>query len=289
MYNNGALPSVCSPPRAHSPSCAVTRPSQDYDHMCLRDSLAEYNFHHCLSAVNKTSPRSADVAMGAATPLYRRRMFEDDFLDLAKVTAGDKIRGLLRAHYVAVGKPRTDAELLSLPPGPAGAAPAPETPGAAAAPHGEHHTGHGHPAGGDVLGADLLAAAHAALVHPHLAEETDGMRAWRKEQPPEALFLVDDIYISAYLNKRGVPRVIVPWGDPNQAVAPVPYIMPPANALPMPSQPPRSADEPSLLKIEPNVGAIDALHGVAGFDQGNAEAVRFFQRAGWWDTPRWAN
>ena len=154
------------------------------------------------------------------------------------------------------------------------------------APHGEHHTGHGHPVGGDVLDADILALAHKALEHPALLEENDGMRAWRAAEPPEALFLVDDIYISAYLNRQGVPRVIVPWGDPNQAVAPVPYLKP-ALAAPMPSQPPRSADEPSLAKIEPNVGAIDALHGVAGFDAGNVAAVRFFDKAGWWDKPRW--
>ena len=262
--------------------------------MCQLESLPLYNFHHCLSAVNKTSPRSADVAMGAATPLYRRGMFGNDFLDLAKVTAGNKIRQMLHAHYQAVGAPRTDEELRSKPPGPAGrpaeaggaAAGAAAAAAAPAAPHGEHHTGHGHPVGGDVLDADILALAHKALENPALAEETDGMRVWREAEPPEALFLVDDIYISAYLNRKGVPRVIVPWGDPNQAVAPVPYLKP-ADAAPMPSQPPRSPDEPSLTKVEPNVGAIDALHGVAGFDAGNVAAVRFFEKAGWWDKPRW--
>ena len=52
--------------------------------MCLRDSLAQYNFHHCLSAINKTSPRSADVARGAATPLYRRRMFDEAVFDYSE-------------------------------------------------------------------------------------------------------------------------------------------------------------------------------------------------------------
>ena len=234
--------------------------------MCLPTSLVLYNFHHCLSPVNKTSPRSADVVMGAASPLYRRGMFGADFLDLAKVTALDKIARLLQAHYTAVGAPRTLAQLREPAAPPALGAPAP---------------------GGDVLEQSLVELAHGALAHPELAE-TPGMATWRAAQPPppEALFLVDDIYISAYLNRAGISRIIVPWGDENQCRTPVPMLTP-AAAQPLPSQPPRPGNEEELMKVERNVGAIDALHGVAGFDAGNVAAVRFFAAHKFWDEPRW--
>jgi hypothetical protein len=143
--------------------------------------------------------------------------------------------------------------------------------------------------GGDVLEGRLLALAHAALAHPSLVDESEGMRAWRhgKSPPPDALFLADDIYTSAYLSRRGVPRVVVPRGDSNQAAAPVSYLTRAASAPPMPSQPPRSAKEPALAEAAPIVGAIDTLHDVAVFDAINVAVVRVFEQAGWWGAPRW--
>jgi hypothetical protein len=259
--------------------------------MCFPESLPLYNFHECLSPVDKSTVRSTDVVMGVSNPLYRRGMFGDDFLDIAKIVAKRKIRKMLHAHYDAVGethpdeelehltmdqaqelrlraaqlsvnsvhsKPSSDAVLaaqkLGLVPGGEAAAAAAEAERVA-----------------NVLSPELLALAHDALKHPDLAETAHLLR-WKRANPPDALFLVDDVYISAYLACRGVPRFVVP--STSSAVTPVPREAGAGNLPPQPPRPPGPEGQRHR-----DISAIDALHGESHFNQGNRKSF-FSNHAG---------
>lgn len=279
---------------------------RDSDHMCRTDSLARYNFHPCLAPVGGGLARPAEVLMGVSNPLYRRGMFGDDFLDIAKIVAKRKIRRMLDAHYRALGT--TDAAALAAQLGEDAAqqvrllsiASAVHSKAARDDKHKEErekqkllsggsdgHAGDAPPAAAaadaaaavdpDILSPELVKLAQDALAHPDLAE-TDTLLRWKRANPPDPLFLVDDVYISAYLACKGVPRVVVPVSA--NAVPPVPFVTR-ANATPLPPQPPRPA-EPSPGAKRNDLSAVDALHGTAMFNQGNHEAVRFFHQEGCW-------
>lgn len=318
---------------------------QDWDTLCQPENLPLYNFHECLGPVDSINVRPADVVMGVSNPLYRRGMFDDSFLDIAKIVAKRKIRKMISSHYKAlelekeVEQARAQAKA-----GGGGAAAAAE-----AAPKAEktkdaekeeleHLTEdqaqlvriramdrarnsvvarewkqeqqeamdaaerkkqalmgkpspttdeNGHPnkheakdeeaeskRQSDILSPRLLELAHAALQHPDL-EETDHLLRWKRVNPPDALFLVDDVYISAYLGCKGIPRLIAP-ATPH-AKPPVPMLQPKAEKD-FPPQPPRPANEGPPVDL----AAVNALHGEARFNQGNHEAVRFFHQEGCW-------
>jgi hypothetical protein len=300
---------------------------QDWDTLCQLENLPLYNFHECLGPVDNVHVRPADVVMGVSNPLYRRGMFDDSFLDIAKIVAKRKIRKMIASHYKAVemekevqaakagtkkeevveedsekqelehltedqaqlvriramdkarnsvvarewrqeqeeakkAAERKKALLMGLED--------PSTnPKQAAA---DEHEKQSNP--GDILSPELLELAHAALQHPDLAETSHLLR-WKRVNPPDALFLVDDVYISAYLGCKGVPRLIAPA---------TPHAKPPIPLLPMkkqeelPPQPPRPKEEGPHVDLS----AVNALHGEAHFNQGNHEAVRFFHQEGCW-------
>jgi hypothetical protein len=258
---------------------------QDHDVMCFPESLPLYNFHECLSPVDKSTVRSTDVVMGVSNPLYRRGMFGDDFLDIAKIVAKRKIRKMLHAHYDAVGETHPDEELEHLTMDQAqelrvraaelsvnsvhskpssdaheaalklGLEPGGEA--AAAAAEAERKA--------NVLSPELLSLAHDALKHPDLTETAHLLR-WKRANPPDALFLVDDVYISAYLACRGVPRFVVP--STNSAITPVPRE---ERVGELPPQPPRPPGPDGQRHHD--LSAINALHGESHFNQGNREIL----------------
>ena len=257
---------------------------QDHDVMCHPESLPLYNFHECLSPVDTSTVRSTDVVMGVSNPLYRRGMFGDDFLDIAKIVAKRKIRKMLHAHYDAVGETHPDEELEHLTMDQAqelrvraaelsvnsvhskpssdaheaalklGLVPGGEA--AAAAAEAERLA--------NVLSPELLKLAHDALKHPDLVETAHLLR-WKRANPPDALFLVDDVYISAYLACRGVPRFVVP--STASAVTPVPREV---RTTELPPQPPRPPGPDGQRHHD--LSAINALHGEAHFNVVSAEA-----------------
>ena len=255
---------------------------QDYDIMCHPDSLPLYNFHECLSPVDARTVRSADVVMGVSNPLYRRGMFGDDFLDIAKIVAKRKIRKMLHAHYAAVEEAHPDEELEHLTMDEAQelrvraaklsvnsvhSKPSSDAQEAAAKLGLEGDAAAAAKAAAearaaDVLSPELLRLAHDALKHPDLAETAHLLR-WKRANPPDALFLVDDVYISAYLACRGVPRLIVPSTD--DAVTPIPLEPARGGLPPQPPPPPPVPGESGHIDLS----AVNALHGEAHFNLGN--------------------
>jgi hypothetical protein len=123
----------------------------------------------------------------------------------------------------------------------------------------------------NILSPKLLELAHTALKHPELAE-TDHLLRWKRANPPDALFLVDDVYISAYLACRGIPRFVVP--STASAQIPIPRVGE-GKTFNLPPQPPRPE---SAGGSHVDLSAVNALHGEAHFNLGNAEAVRFFRQ-----------
>jgi len=272
---------ACGSTNAHThsyPHHPPTLPSQDWDTLCQLEHLPLYNFHECISPVDATHARATDVVMGVSNPLYRRGMFGGDFLDIAKIVAKRKVRAMLAAHYAASGEalaPQDAAELAQDEGQLVRALALPLAVNSPAAQRAAGSSTRETPAEqkAHVLSPELLALGLAALRHPDLAETAHLLR-WKRANPPDALFLVDDVYISAYMACKGVARLVVP--STPKARPPVPWAKGAASALP--PQPPR----PAVEAHDGSLASVDALHGVAHFNLGNHEAVRFFHQEGCW-------
>jgi hypothetical protein len=222
---------------------------QTHDIMCHPDSLPLYNFHQCIGPVDAVMVRSTDVLMGVSNPLYRRAMFGPDFLDIAKYVARKKVRRLL-AKDAAIRETLAGENLANTPRG------------------GKEN---------DLLTDEVRALAQEALAHPDLAD-LPVFAMLDRNPPPEQVFLVDDVYTSAYLTKVGVPKFIVP--------ATMASVFPPG----IERMPNRHYEIPAVVganDAEPQMGrgdlsAKDALHGQPLFDLANHRAVRYFHSIGWW-------
>lgn len=200
-------------------------------------------------------PRGAQVLQGSHTVLYRRGMFRDDFMDLPRHLAREQMLLLLA---------RLEEEAA---PGYNGT----RTPGADA----------------------LLAAAHAALRSRALTAIPNDAR-WGRLAPPHDMFMVDDVYIGAYLHRAGVPRLVVPLR--NATGLRVPLVAPTGRA----SEVLMPLDEPAVVSTagggesggQASAGAadgasqqmrdVDSLHGVSTFNLVNQLSIGFFRVVGWW-------
>lgn len=209
---------------------------QDFDFMCHPTSLPIYNFHQCLSPVDKVTVRATDVVMGVSNPLYRRAMFNDDFLDVAKVVAKRKVNAMLKEDEDA-RKPGGQVDKK-----------APD---------------------------EVVEMAKKALLHPDL-QDNEEMKHLEKLPPPSPVFMVDDVYISAYLSKKGVPRLVVP--GTHDSITPIPEVTRPKKDWPA---------APAGPTIDHTVGIenIDALHSESMFNEANYAATRYFHHIGWWGQP----
>lgn len=206
---------------------------QDYDFMCSAEALPVYGFHQCISALDSRTVRATDVMMGVSNPLYRRWMFDDDFLDVATVVAKRKVQGMLDEHAKAVES-------------------------------------------GDVskqASEEIVALAKKALADPRIADNANIKRLARLP-PISPIFMVDDVYISAYLAKRGIARLVVPAVE--KAQVPIPDLKKPKKAWPDAPKP------PALPAGSEQIENVNALHGESMFNEANFAAVRYFHHLNYW-------
>lgn len=226
---------------------------QDWDVMCHPESLPQYNFHQCLGPVDARMVRPADVVMGVSNPLYRRGFFGPDFLDVAKTVARRKVKQLLVKDEVA-RRLQKEGKLHPASEKDKGDPPPPVT-------------------AADLVTDEIRKLALETLKHPDLADD-ESSKKLKRLPPPDQLFLVDDVYISAYMSKQGVPKLIVPAGK--DAVFPIAKV--PERTGNWGAAPPA----PSSGDDRRDISAIDALHGQARFDLANYGAVKYFHHLQWW-------
>lgn len=229
---------------------------QDWDVMCHPDSLPKYNFHQCLGPVDKRFVRPADVVMGVSNPLYRRGMFDDDFLDVSKVVAKRKVLAMLKKDEAARAKLGPDAKPITT----------------------SDEKGKDKDKDDprkDLVDDALRKLAHEALKHPDLQMDDATVKRYARVPPPEQLFLVDDVYISAYMARKNVPRLIVPAASDAQFPIPMVEARNPAWAGDAPPPAPKR-------EYDTDIAAVDALHGQARFDLANYGAVKYLHQLGWW-------
>lgn len=177
--------------------------------------------------------RAADVLMGVSLVLYRRGMFADDFLDLPRFMVRNKVRTMIKE----IDEGLKDAEAAEA----------------------ERWR--------DVrqAGVELLESSHLKTI--------PNEDLWERSSPPEEMFLVDDVYISAYLAKKGIPRLVVPHAN--------------LTGLDIPKVAEKHRNTKVLVQTEasqgqPQLGVVDALHGVARFNLANYFAARYLAHMGWW-------
>jgi hypothetical protein len=218
----------------NSPNYMFVR--QAHDFMCQPDSTTKYGVPHCFSKVT-TLPRGVDIIMGVSGPLYRRSMFDADFFDVPKLLAGNKLAALIE---------RTERE-------------------EAAHKHGAGAVdGDGGGRGGGRPDAHDMHAGHQHVAH------LDNERL-RRTPPPMSAFLVDDVTISAYLARKGIPALVVPMDIP-------------LSQLPAFTRPKRHFERfpAPVVESKERTDAIAALHGDPQFLNANAAASRYFHHLGWW-------
>jgi len=253
-------------PPTHAPTPPLFL--QAVDDMCYPENLQLYGGRDCITDVFD-EPRGAEVLMGSTLVVYRRGMFGDDFWHLPRMVArnklltlqGDLEEELEAAAATANATANTTANTTTAA---AGAVDA----GAAKDAAGNHSR---------VAAIDgnatrvLLAATQTALANPLFHDIPDRDRFDRIGLPDE-LFMVDDIYISAYLARRGVPRVVVPDN---------------ITALGMPPSPPTRRIVPDGMAVvddptAPVLGDVNSLHELGHFNVANYIAARFLRMLGWW-------
>lgn len=237
---------------------------QDFDFMCHPTSLPIYNIHQCVSPIDLKTVRATDVIMGVSNPLYRRSMFDDDFLDIASIVARRKVEAMLKedeaARVAEADRKKREKETGVK-----------ETP---AKKEGDENNEDAHKHGPESKKApDLVVEmAHAALAHPAL-QPNEAQKVLERLPPPSPIFMVDDVYISAYLSMKGVPRLVVPGTEDSKI--PIKEYSKPKKDWP-------AAPAPPDLPNGPGIENIDALHSESMFNEANYAATRYFHHIGYW-------
>lgn len=257
----------CSCERINSPaaisSSALVPVLQARDPICSEEMQGDPQYaRECLTIVDDV-PRPAQVLVGYDVTLYRRGMFSTSWVDGsgAAGSAGEAAMDdfLLLPRLMARGKLQALRDDLTSDPEEAAGAD-----GEAAAPP--------QPALTAEATASLLAEVDRQLQLPLLAEDAAMARLFRLSPPPAA-FLVDDVYVGAYLHHRHIPRLVVPATNLTRLQ---PFLLPPK------PRPVQVRLPPATNLTVARIGDVDSLHGLADFDAGNFIVTRFFRMLGWW-------
>lgn len=119
----------------------------------------------------------------------------------------------------------------------------------------------------------VLQAAYNLLRPGGVLHSTPNEGKWRRLKPPSRMFLVDDVYVNAYLAKQRIERIAVPLHDLSR----LPYEL-----VPKRHEPFTVYLQPFHNQGEPLMTTVDALHGEGGFNDANYQAAIFFRHLDWW-------
>jgi hypothetical protein len=117
---------------------------------------------------------------------------------------------------------------------------------------------------------EILRLSKEILAHPDISTIPEEDRFDRIGVPAE-LYLVDDVYISAFLHSQDTPRMVVPKTNHSE--------------LPIPLAPMTNLTTYQYMlrgNFEVALRTIDALHGEQLFNFANFVAVRYLTFLGWW-------
>lgn len=219
---------------------------QAWDFMCQPESSALYGLQHCISRVSD-QPHGADVLMGVSGPLYRRSMFDSDFLHVPTLITSVKLAEVAaRAHADAAAAEANEEEARA--------------PADKADKRLKEKRGHNQ------------AAAAAAGVKRNATRPLP--------QPKASTYLVDDVVISAYLAHKGVPALIVPGRLSVELAQRSMSLRREYQFAPAPPPPPSAHAQDE--QRQPALDTVNALHAEENFDLMNHDAVHYFLEIKWW-------